>query len=280
MTSHRHLLPIVLSVPPRPPAAIKITSHRHLLPVDLSSSHYGCHLPMKEAIMGGDLLFNNTFPDEELEDNSNVQVLVSDENESASLPTSAEADYLVAQQLLRLSIQDRERVYHDLHGVSDAVQETPGLITRSLELLEMELQNLPEKVAYEAAKAMNPDYVHNQDYRLRFLRADLFDAKAAALRMARHFETKMELFGRDKLGRDIVQDDLDDITMSLLYSGIGHQLPQRDRAGRVVCVYTPGGVELNDHNKQVVCCKLETGFFSFKICILTFSLLGSSLMGS
>ena len=173
------------------------------------------------------------------EEHSDIQVLASDPNERAFRVTTTEADALIAQQLLRLSIQDRERVYHDLHGVSDAVQETPEFVAGKLIELGAKLQELPEKKAYETAKAMDPEYVLKKDFRLKFLRADLFDAQQAALRIARHFEAKLELFGRDKLARDIEQDDLDPFTMDRLYQGGLQILPQRDRAGRRLMLLAP-----------------------------------------
>jgi hypothetical protein len=152
-----------------------------------------------------------------------------------------QVDSLVAKQMASLSMEDREKVYYDVHGVSEEVKETPEMVTLSLLQFELELQklHLQQKGAYEAAKSMNPAYVQNPEFRLRFLRADLFDAPKAALRMARHFETKLELFGIDKLALDIQQDDLDKETIDALYSGYTQTMPLRDRAGRLVNIWFP-----------------------------------------
>jgi hypothetical protein len=146
---------------------------------------------------------------------------------------------LVAKQMTSLSMEDREKVYYDLHGVSEEVKETPEMVASSLLQLELELQKLQlqQKYAYEAAKSMNPSYVQNPEFQLKFLRADLFDAPKAAFRLARHFQNKLELFGRDKLARDIQQDDLDKETIDALYSGYAQTLPLRDRAGRLVHIW-------------------------------------------
>ena len=100
-----------------------------------------------------------------------------------------QVDLLVAKQMTSLSMEDREKAYYDVHGVSEEVKETAEMGTLSLLQLELELQKLrlQQKDAYEAAKSMNPTYVENPDFRIRFLRADLFDAPKAALRLARHF---------------------------------------------------------------------------------------------
>jgi hypothetical protein len=150
-----------------------------------------------------------------------------------------QVDSLVAKQMASLSMEDREKVYYDVHGVSEEVKETPEMVTLSLLQLELELQNpqLQHKDAYEAAKSMNPTFVENPEFRLRFLRADSFDVPKAALRLARHFEIKLELFGIDKLARDIQQDDLDKETIDALYSGYSQTMPLRDRAGRLVTIW-------------------------------------------
>jgi hypothetical protein len=105
--------------------------------------------------------------------------------------------------------------------------------------LEEALLKLAHKDAYDLAEAMNPEYVQHKEFQLKFLRADRFVAKNAALRLARHFQAKLELFGRYKLTQDIVQDDLDEDDISALYSGFVQLLPMRDRAGRGVAVWFP-----------------------------------------
>ena len=111
------------------------------------------------------------------------------------------------------------------------------MISTALSNLEVELQLWTSKEAYEAKKSMNPDYVSDKKFQLKFLRADRFDAKQAALRLVRHFQAKLELFGKSKLVKDIVQDDLDRDDMEALYSGFSQMLPVRDRAGRLVWVW-------------------------------------------
>ena len=156
------------------------------------------------------------------------------------LPSPNETDSLIAKQLASLSMRDREQVYYDLHGVTDEIKETPELIEESLNQLEVALDNIKEKIAYHTAKSRNNDYVMNRNFRLKFLRAERFDSKAAALRLVKHFEVKLELFGKEMLCKDIVQDDLDEATLKELYIGYHQILPSRDRAGRLVFVYFPG----------------------------------------
>ena len=154
-------------------------------------------------------------------------------------PSEHAADALIAQQLTDLSKKEREKVLYDVHGIPYPIDESPEMITESLKELEEELEKLPDKEAYNIAKSMNPDYVSNRDFRIRFLRADLFNTKDAALRIARHFECKVELFGREKLCKDIVQDDLNEDDIEALYSGFFQILPFRDPKGRLISLTYP-----------------------------------------
>ena len=161
-------------------------------------------------------------------------------NDRRFFPSPSETNSLIAQQLSALSTQDREQVYYDVHGVTDDINETPEFIQESLKSLELALAGIQEKQSYEKALKIDEAYVHNTDFRLKFLRAERFDAKAAALRLVRFFEVKSDLFGDELLCKDLVQDDLDEATLRELYSGFAQIMPVRDRAGRAVCLMFPG----------------------------------------
>ncbi|CAB9521386.1 Transfer protein [Seminavis robusta] len=159
-----------------------------------------------------------------------------DDKAPAPCVSPDEIESLMAHQMSALSVEDRDKVYHDLYGITPAFTETPELLQARLAAMEDELEQLHDIPAYDMAVLLDRDYVTKDEFRLRFLRADLLDAKKAAHRMARHFKAKMDLFGRDKLVKDITQDDLDDATLAALYSGYCQFLPLRDRAGRMVHV--------------------------------------------
>ena len=127
-----------------------------------------------------------------------------------------QVDGVLSQELMRLSVKDRTDFQEEIHGVRClAPEETPHLIKESLELLQWELEhNIPvhEKQAYLRSQhpplnltthktkknsrthydpaAMNPNhtYVNTDDFKLRFLRYELFDAHKAALRICRFLE--------------------------------------------------------------------------------------------
>ncbi|CAJ1970007.1 unnamed protein product [Cylindrotheca closterium] len=144
-------------------------------------------------------------------------------------------DSLIAKRMSSISAVDREKTYLDVHGISsDENKETPELVHKSLLQVQYEIGRLTEKEAYDLAVSMDRTYVCNPDFVLAFLRADVFDAKRAAARLARHFQLKLKLFGKDRLVVDITQDDLDKDDMEALYSGYGRFLPNKDRAGRTI----------------------------------------------
>ena len=126
----------------------------------------------------------------------------------AETPDPNDAEALVARSMSASSKTELEQAYYDVHGITDEVVETRALIEDCLATLDTEIQSLNDKQAYLRAEGMNSDYVKNRDFRLMFLRADRFNTKRAALRLIRHFQLKLELFGADKLAVDITQDDL------------------------------------------------------------------------
>ncbi|KAL3935574.1 MAG: hypothetical protein SGBAC_008938, partial [Bacillariaceae sp.] len=136
--------------------------------------------------------------------------------------------------MAKLSVADREKVYMDVHCIADDVAETPELIEESLIALQTNIELLPDKRAYNIAERLVPKYVRDRDFRLAFIRCDKFDCQKAALRIVRHFQMKLELFGEDKLAMDITQDDLDKDDMDALYSGVGRLLNAFDSGGRII----------------------------------------------
>jgi hypothetical protein len=154
-------------------------------------------------------------------------------------PRPEEADTLLANEMNRLSVQERENIMYDLHAILNIKEETPEFCSSKLEELEKELSLNTCKPAFDMAFLQDPTYVQNRGFRLMFLRSDNFDAKKTAARLIRHFASKLELFGAPLLCKNITQDDLSEGELECLYSGYLQQLPFRDRAGRIVLVLNP-----------------------------------------
>jgi hypothetical protein len=153
-------------------------------------------------------------------------------------------EQLIAQALGQLSLQEREKVFHDVHGVADEIPEELEFVARKVHETREALIKLksskPHNSITEAlklAEKLRPDYVmNNQKFVLAFLRADRFDPNKAAGRMVRYLDWKLSLFGESKLCKDITLADLREDEMTMLKKGNFQILPQRDRSGRAVWV--------------------------------------------
>ena len=151
---------------------------------------------------------------------------------------SKDVDTIVANELSAMSMQEREQSYFDIHGVSDAIDETPEFLEEKLSELDEELAKISKnRAAYSLAEAQNKEYARCNKFRLKFLRADAFDARLAAERLIKFFEEKLKLFGVETLARDIKMSDLDQDGKRWLESGIGQLVPERDRSGRCVIAW-------------------------------------------
>lgn len=158
--------------------------------------------------------------------------------------TQEELDAVYAQNMLELSAQERNEVLLDIHGVSDAVPETPEFVSQHRKELNEALQALVQRsrhktAAYELALQQNPDYIQSEAFQLLFLRADRWNAVSAALRMVGFLEMKLDLFGQDCLTRSVAISDLSRDDRQSLTSGFFQLLPVRDVAGRAVMCGIP-----------------------------------------
>jgi hypothetical protein len=146
---------------------------------------------------------------------------------------------LLALDMNKISPNEREKVYDDLHGVSGVVDETPELVASCLAELEREIAKIRDRDAYIAAASKDSSYTTSRTLRLKFLRAEHFDSKNAAARLVVFFEKKLELFGSDPLARDLFISDLNEEDKKCLQSGLMTLLPEKDRAGRRILTWMP-----------------------------------------
>lgn len=136
-----------------------------------------------------------------------------------------------------LNPQEQERIVRDLYGldVSAAQMEEndPNIIETKLGEMEIEIESIESKSAYEKALTLCP--IHLEKTKLMFLRADLYDVKNAAKRVIKHWTEKVALFGLDRAMKgNIRQSDLDGADTEMLASGGLQVLPGTDRAGRTI----------------------------------------------
>lgn len=195
------------------------------------------------------------------------RMVVDDDEVTSSVPKAvkehagkesfdATFDTSLAQEMNALSLQERERKYEELHGVAEVVAETPEFLVESLQQLEQELLNIPNKQAYVRAWCINRKYVESRNFRVMFLRADLFDAKKAAARLVRFIEKKVEIFGPDTLARSLRLSDLNEDDLRTLKGGAVQILPSRDRSGRLIFFQNILGatVQYTSFTSLVGCC--------------------------
>ena len=143
--------------------------------------------------------------------------------------------------VLRKSTLTRLNIEHaSVENRFGGLPENPEFLQQKFQELEMVIQAStanPEFAAYRQALDKNASYVKHPLFRICFLRAEHYNARKAAARLLRHLTEKLELFGPDKLTRDIVLDDLGRDARTCLEIGTLQILPVRDNAGRRVVFY-------------------------------------------
>ena len=159
------------------------------------------------------------------------------------LPTNLESrsqmsgtESLLAKELNGLTVEEREQVYDDVHGISTIIDETPDFVAAKLHAMRNELERITKKnrKALDRAIFLRPGLQNDETLYLLFLRATKFDAVKAAGLMTRHFEHKLHLFGDSLLPRRITIEDLGEKETALLHSGAVALLDSIDRRGRGV----------------------------------------------
>jgi hypothetical protein len=118
---------------------------------------------------------------------------------------------------------------------SREVPESPEMIAFAMASFQEEVDRVvpeSEKSAYYRACSMNSTYVQSVSFRLKFLRAELFDHKKAALRYVRNLDYLLEKFGDFALMRQLYLSDLNREEKRFLKKGYMQVLPFRDNVGR------------------------------------------------
>ena len=162
----------------------------------------------------------------------------------------ATATAMIAHKLSRLSVDARERVFYDLHGISEIQEETPEFLDDKLSMLDAELEQIPTKAAYDHAFEREPAKLRDRNFRLKFLRATSFDEKAAAKRLIIHLDQKRALFGDDKILKNITLSDLGEEEREILDLGWNTVLPLRDRSRRVLLAHHPYRLAHKDYSSE------------------------------
>jgi len=165
---------------------------------------------------------------------------------------SHEIGHLLSRELLKLSMDDRTAIQEEIHGVGCmAVHETPEVIRKGLDEFHIELEKIPKEQnrTYSECRVRAMLYQDEQDscyalkdsFKLRFLRAELFDAAKAVRRFAHYLEFVREFWGPEiALKRLIRLSDFTKDEMKLFRKGFFQVLPFRDHSGRRVMTLLGG----------------------------------------
>jgi hypothetical protein len=232
------------------------------------------HVVDDQYAMPGTVIRNNARPSMMMSGvTDDGRLNIDDLNLNPTAMIDGTGETMLALEMAKLSVNEREKVTQDIHGVNDdVVHETPDLIRQKLAQLDSRLTELggttPPSTAslllsstvtsvsspvsspnnnsnnrndqnvnmsaYNLAMSLNARYVTDEKFRLIFLRSCDFDVDRAAKRMAMHFEKKLELFGTNRLCQTITQQDLTVDDHECLQSGQSQLLPYRDVSGRAV----------------------------------------------
>ncbi|CAJ1960440.1 unnamed protein product [Cylindrotheca closterium] len=151
-----------------------------------------------------------------------------------------EMETLVSEAMNQLSFDERQRQQEALHGVEEGIIEDEALISSALEELDSHLlrRSNTDRSAYEKAERMDPHYVGATALRLMFLRCNRYDAKASAGQMLKFFEMKQQLFGDEKLVKEITMEDLDADDLACLNCGFLRMIG-KDQSSRHVFLGIP-----------------------------------------
>mmetsp|Transcript_37840 Transcript_37840/g.91766 ORF Transcript_37840/g.91766 Transcript_37840/m.91766 type:complete len:571 (-) Transcript_37840:57-1769(-) len=170
-------------------------------------------------------------------------------------------DQYLAGTMKELSVQERAAALEEVNCIVDneleTAMEVPAVLDQRLIEMDQHLQRIKSRSVYEVAESMNAEYVQSRKYRIMFLRGKRYNAKEAAEQMLEHFDSKLMLFGKDKLCKDITLDDMDEEDRLSIRKG-GVQLLKRDVGGRQICTNMRGAVT----HKSIIN-ELRTKYYTF-----------------
>jgi hypothetical protein len=146
------------------------------------------------------------------------------------------SDTYFARELESLTAKELNKVYEEIHGVAEEMDENPDFVIEKLQALEAELLKIKHKPQYDRALFLSPRYVKDDAFRIKFLRAERFEPDKAATRLVTYFQNKNELFGEEKLVKKLTLDDLEPEDVEEIMTGSFHYAPNKDSRGRTICL--------------------------------------------
>lgn len=146
-----------------------------------------------------------------------------------------ETEDFLAEEMNKLSFQERNKALEDMHCVGEGLQEDPQVVELQLQAFQNEVEVLrPNTPVYQYAEEIDADYVNDRGFRLRFLRAKDYGVKQAVEQMMRFLAYKEKYFGKEKLCKEIDLSDLTEEDRDFMQTGAFHVPKRRDRSGRAI----------------------------------------------
>lgn len=184
-------------------------------------------------------------------------------------------DDLLSKELLELSFEERNGIQNEIHGIDClAPKETPKLLENSLRQLDAALENdnvIPYNIKfwYRQARTIPGTYVNESDFRLRFLRATLFDPIRAAEKICRFLTVAQKIFGNVALKRAIRLSDFTSKEKRHIRKGYMQFLPFTDRSGRrILMIMNPPMYTGSSNSPFMHMTQEERVSTALKICLL------------
>jgi hypothetical protein len=81
------------------------------------------------------------------------------------------------RELEEMSAEEQLKALRDLYGEATPIDETPELLQRTMDELQISLERAGDKDCFLEAQNLVPDVVNSFDFRLIFLRSVRFDAE-------------------------------------------------------------------------------------------------------
>jgi len=162
-------------------------------------------------------------------------------------------------------VKDRETINDELHGASLSPlhreredhwpEERYEFYLNQFQIQLDTKIHLRDKQSYQKGLDGGSVYITKPEFRLRFLRAERYDAEKAAIRYCKCLDFLVEFFGRDALFRPLLMSDLTRNEMKFFREGYIQVLPSRDRLGRRILAQLGnyGGSSYSELEKFRVC---------------------------